>query len=58
MLPKLEDDTESEVVPTLDDDVTELLITLLLVADNGMLLTREDEVELDETPVLDVVVIM
>jgi hypothetical protein len=58
MLPELEDDTESEVVPTLDDDVTELLITLLLVADNGMLLTREDEVELDETPVLDVVVIM
>jgi hypothetical protein len=58
VLPELEDDTESEVVPTLDDDVTELLITLLLVADNGMLLTREDEVELDETPVLDVVVIM
>jgi hypothetical protein len=58
VLPELEDIIELEVVPTLDDDVTELLVTLLLVADDGMLLTREDEVELDESPVLDVVVTM
>jgi hypothetical protein len=55
---KDEDIVELEVVPTLDDGVTELLVTLLLVADDGMLLTREDEVELDESPVLDVVVTM
>jgi hypothetical protein len=58
VLPELEDIVELEVVPTLDDGVTELLVTLLLVADDGMLLTREDEVELDESPVLDVVVTM